>query len=38
MATMRPLPSGGDDAQGSVMFYLLAYTVSTIGAFGALIV
>src|SRR5204863_6456117 len=27
----------GDDGQASVMFYLLAYTVSTIGAFGALI-
>ncbi|RLB65511.1 MAG: NADH-quinone oxidoreductase subunit N [Deltaproteobacteria bacterium] len=27
----------GNDAQGSVMFYLLAYTVSTVGAFGALI-
>jgi NADH-quinone oxidoreductase subunit N len=27
----------GDDAQGSVMFYLLAYTASTIGAFGALV-
>jgi NADH-quinone oxidoreductase subunit N len=26
-----------DDAQGSVLFYLLAYTVSTVGAFGALI-
>lgn len=33
VATMR----AGDDAQGSVMFYLLAYTVSTVGAFGALI-
>ncbi len=27
----------GADAQGSVMFYLLVYTASTIGAFGALI-
>jgi len=27
----------GEDAQASVMFYLLAYTASTIGAFGALI-
>ncbi|MBW2455868.1 MAG: NADH-quinone oxidoreductase subunit N [Deltaproteobacteria bacterium] len=27
----------GNDAQGSVMFYLLAYTVSTAGAFGTLI-
>lgn len=27
----------GTEAQGSVMFYLLTYTVSTIGAFGALI-
>jgi NADH-quinone oxidoreductase subunit N len=27
----------GDDAQGSIMFYLLTYTVSTVGAFGALI-
>ncbi|MBW2525707.1 MAG: NADH-quinone oxidoreductase subunit N [Deltaproteobacteria bacterium] len=27
----------GNDAQGSVLFYLLAYTVSTAGAFGALI-
>jgi len=26
-----------EDAQASVMFYLLAYTVSTVGAFGALI-
>lgn len=26
-----------DEGQGSVLFYLLAYTVSTIGAFGALI-
>jgi NADH-quinone oxidoreductase subunit N len=33
VATIRQ----GDDAQGSVMFYLLAYTASTIGAFGALI-
>ncbi len=33
VATMRQ----GDEAQGSVMFYLLAYTASTIGAFGALI-
>jgi NADH-quinone oxidoreductase subunit N len=32
-ATLRP----GGDAQGSVLFYLLAYTVSTAGAFGALI-
>ncbi|AKT39902.1 NADH-quinone oxidoreductase subunit N [Chondromyces crocatus] len=27
----------GGDAQASVLFYLLAYTVSTVGAFGALI-
>src|SRR5580658_9558877 len=27
----------GADAQGSVMFYLLAYTASTVGAFGTLI-
>jgi NADH-quinone oxidoreductase subunit N len=33
VATMRM----GGDAQSSVMFYLLAYTASTIGAFGALI-
>jgi NADH-quinone oxidoreductase subunit N len=33
VATMRQ----GGDAQGSVMFYLLAYTASTIGAFGALV-
>lgn len=33
VATMRM----GGDAQGSVMFYLLAYTASTIGAFGTLI-
>jgi NADH-quinone oxidoreductase subunit N len=33
VATMRQ----GGDAQGSVMFYLLAYTASTLGAFGALI-
>jgi len=33
VATMR---SGGD-AQGSVLFYLLTYTASTIGAFGALV-
>ena len=33
VATMRQ----GADAQGSVLFYLLAYTASTIGAFGALI-
>jgi len=32
-ATMRM----GDEAQGSVLFYLLAYTASTIGAFGALV-
>jgi NADH-quinone oxidoreductase subunit N len=32
-ATIR----AGGDAQGSVLFYLLAYTASTIGAFGALI-
>jgi len=37
VATMRPLPGGAAEAQGSVMFYLLAYTASTIGAFGALI-
>jgi NADH-quinone oxidoreductase subunit N len=29
--------SQGGDAQGSIMYYLLAYTVSTVGAFGALI-
>ena len=29
--------SAGDDGQASVMFYLLAYSVSTLGAFGALI-
>jgi NADH-quinone oxidoreductase subunit N len=28
---------GGEDGQASVLFYLLAYTVSTAGAFGALI-
>jgi NADH-quinone oxidoreductase subunit N len=33
VSTMRAY----EDAQGSVMFYLLAYTVSTVGAFGALI-
>ncbi len=33
VATIRQ----GGEAQGSVMFYLLAYTASTIGAFGALI-
>jgi len=33
VSTMR----ASEDAQGSVMFYLLAYTVSTVGAFGALI-
>lgn len=33
VATMR----AGDDAQGSILFYLLTYTVSTVGAFGALI-
>ena len=33
VATMRQ----GGDAEGSVMFYLLAYTASTAGAFGALI-
>jgi NADH-quinone oxidoreductase subunit N len=33
VATMRE----GADAQGSVMFYLLVYTASTIGAFGALV-
>ncbi|MFT3769991.1 MAG: NADH-quinone oxidoreductase subunit N [Minicystis sp.] len=33
VATIRQ----GTDAQGSVMFYLLAYTASTIGAFGALV-
>ncbi len=33
VATMRE----GTDAQGAVLFYLLAYTVSTAGAFGALI-
>ncbi|APR79493.1 NADH-ubiquinone oxidoreductase chain N [Minicystis rosea] len=33
VATMRQ----GGDAQASVMFYLLAYTASTIGAFGALV-
>jgi NADH-quinone oxidoreductase subunit N len=27
----------GDDAQASVFFYLLAYTASTVGAFGALV-
>ncbi len=32
VATMR-----SDSAQASVLFYLLAYTVSTVGAFGALI-
>ncbi len=33
VATMR----AGEDAQGSILFYLLTYTVSTVGAFGALI-
>ncbi len=33
VATLR----AGDDAQGSILFYLLTYTVSTVGAFGALI-
>jgi NADH-quinone oxidoreductase subunit N len=33
VATMRQ----SEDAQGSVLFYLLAYTVSTVGAFGTLI-
>src|SRR5262249_40529079 len=33
VATMRQ----GGDAEGSVMFYLLAYTASTAGAFGSLI-
>ncbi len=33
VATIRQ----GEDAQGSVMFYLLAYTASTIGAFGTLV-
>jgi NADH-quinone oxidoreductase subunit N len=32
-ATVR----AGTDAQGSVLFYLLAYTFSTVGAFGALV-
>jgi NADH-quinone oxidoreductase subunit N len=32
-ATMRQ----GEDAQASVLFYLFAYTASTVGAFGALI-
>jgi NADH-quinone oxidoreductase subunit N len=33
VATTRP----GTDAQGSVLFYLLAYSVATVGAFGTLI-
>jgi NADH-quinone oxidoreductase subunit N len=33
VSTMR----ASEDAQASVLFYLLAYTVSTVGAFGALI-
>jgi len=37
VATIRPQADGVNDAQASVMFYLLAYTASTIGAFGALI-
>jgi NADH-quinone oxidoreductase subunit N len=31
------IPRASGEAQASVMFYLLAYTVSTIGAFGALV-
>jgi NADH-quinone oxidoreductase subunit N len=31
------IPTASAEAQGAVLFYLLAYTVSTIGAFGTLI-
>jgi NADH-quinone oxidoreductase subunit N len=31
------LPAEGNDAMGGVLFYLLAYTVSTAGAFGTLV-
>ncbi|MBK8256016.1 MAG: NADH-quinone oxidoreductase subunit N [Polyangiaceae bacterium] len=31
------MPKAGAESQGAVLFYLLAYTVSTVGAFGALI-
>jgi NADH-quinone oxidoreductase subunit N len=34
---MVAMMKDGNDAQGSVMFYLLTYTVSTAGAFAALI-
>jgi NADH-quinone oxidoreductase subunit N len=37
LVAMVSLPTAAAEAQGAILFYLLAYTVSTIGAFGALI-
>ena len=37
LVAMVSLPTASAEAQGAVLFYMLAYTVSTIGAFGVLI-
>lgn len=37
LVALVAMPQAAAEAQGAVLFYLLAYTVSTIGAFGALI-
>ena len=37
LVAVATIPRAVSEAQGSVMYYLLAYTVSTIGAFGALV-
>jgi NADH-quinone oxidoreductase subunit N len=37
LVAVATIPRAIGEAQGSVMYYLLAYTVSTIGAFGALV-
>ncbi len=34
---MVALPTAAQEAQGAILFYLLGYTVSTVGAFGCLI-
>ncbi len=37
LVAVATIPRASEEAQASVMYYLLAYTVSTIGAFGALV-
>jgi len=37
LVAVTSLPQASEDSQAAILFYLLAYTVSTIGAFGALV-